>query len=44
MNLVAPVVRVAGYDTPMPLARLEDFYLPSVERILGAAEKVLSYR
>jgi pyruvate dehydrogenase E1 component beta subunit len=43
MNLVAPVVRVTGYDTVMPLARLEDYYLPSVERILAAAEQVLAY-
>jgi pyruvate dehydrogenase E1 component beta subunit len=43
-SLVAPVLRVTGYDTVIPLARLEDEYLPSVERILAAAEQVLSYR
>ena len=29
LNLVAPVRRVAGYDTVMPLPRLEHHYMPS---------------
>jgi pyruvate dehydrogenase E1 component beta subunit len=40
-SLLAPVQRVTGYDTVMPLARLEYQYLPSVERILAAARKTL---
>jgi 2-oxoisovalerate dehydrogenase E1 component beta subunit len=41
--LEAPVVRVTGYDIPYPPATVEEHYLPSVDRILGALEKVLSY-
>jgi hypothetical protein len=36
-DLVAPVERVTGYDTPIPLFRLEMKYLPSVEKIVAAA-------
>lgn len=43
MHLLAPVRRVAGYDTVVPLARLEDSYLPSVGRIVKAAEDVMAY-
>ena len=35
--LKAPVQRVAGYDTVMPYAQLEKYYMPSVERIVTAA-------
>jgi pyruvate dehydrogenase E1 component beta subunit len=43
MSLLAPVGRVTGYDTVMPLFRLESHYLPSVERILSGARRVLAY-
>jgi len=39
-NLLAPVKRVTGYDTVMPLYRMEMKYLPSVERILNTVKKV----
>jgi 2-oxoisovalerate dehydrogenase E1 component beta subunit len=41
-DLVAPVERVAGWDTHIPLFRLEMKYLPSVERIVAAARRTLS--
>ncbi|GAB4355799.1 MAG: alpha-ketoacid dehydrogenase subunit beta [Kiloniellaceae bacterium] len=41
--LLAPVRRVAGYDTVMPLYRLENHYMPSEERILRAVRQVLAY-
>lgn len=41
MSLYAPVLRVSGYDTIMPLARLEKHYIPDVSRILAAARRVL---
>ena len=41
--LEAPIVRVTGWDTPYPPATLESHYLPSVERILAAAERVIEY-
>ncbi|MFI5309046.1 MAG: alpha-ketoacid dehydrogenase subunit beta [Polyangiales bacterium] len=40
-SLQAPVVRVTGYDTVMPLLQLERSYLPSTERVLAAARRVL---
>ncbi|UCH74620.1 MAG: alpha-ketoacid dehydrogenase subunit beta [Rhodospirillales bacterium] len=43
MHLVAPVERVAGWDTVMPLPRLEARYMPSVSRIVAAARRVLEY-
>jgi pyruvate dehydrogenase E1 component beta subunit len=41
--LEAPVLRVTGYDTPYPPATVEEYYLPSVDRIMGTLERVLSY-
>lgn len=41
MSLLAPVQRVTGYDTIMPLFRLEKHYIPSVERIITAVKKTL---
>ena len=41
--LRAPVKRVAGFDTVVPLAKLEDYYLPSAERIIKAALEVAKY-
>jgi 2-oxoisovalerate dehydrogenase E1 component beta subunit len=40
LSLLAPVTRVTGYDTIIPLARLEHYYMPSVGRIAAAARKV----
>jgi pyruvate dehydrogenase E1 component beta subunit len=42
-SLLAPIRRVAGYDTVMPLPRLEAHYMPSTARILAAAREVCSY-
>jgi len=41
-DLVAPVERVTGYDTPMPLFRLEMKYLPSVDRIVAGIRRTLA--
>jgi len=40
-HLHAPVLRVGGYDTPYPPAKLEEFYLPGVDRILDAVDQTL---
>jgi 2-oxoisovalerate dehydrogenase E1 component beta subunit len=42
--LLAPIVRVAGFDTVMPLPRLENFYLPSAARIVAAADRVMAFK
>ena len=41
LSLLAPVKRVAGYDTVMPLPKLEAHYMPGEARILAAARSVL---
>jgi len=43
LNLLAPVQRVTGYDTVMPLLRLEDKYMPSVQRIVDVARTMMDY-
>lgn len=42
-SLLAPVIRVAGYDTVMPLPKLEAHYMPSVQRIVDAARTAMEY-
>ncbi|WP_168443048.1 alpha-ketoacid dehydrogenase subunit beta [Microbacterium sp. K35] len=41
--LEAPVLRVSGYDTPFPAAKLEGAYLPDADRILEAVDRSLAY-
>ena len=43
MSLQAPVERVTGWDTIMPLPRLESHYMPSQKRILAAARRAMEY-
>jgi len=43
-SLLAPVERVAGWDTVMPLPRLERWYMPDAERVAGAVRKIMEYR
>jgi 2-oxoisovalerate dehydrogenase E1 component beta subunit len=38
-DLKAPIIRVTGYDTVMPLFRLEYEYLPSVARIIDGVKR-----
>jgi 2-oxoisovalerate dehydrogenase E1 component subunit beta len=41
--LEAPVLRVTGYDMPYPPATVEEHYLPSVDRILLAVQRTLTF-
>ena len=41
--LEAPVERVTGFDTVVPLLKLENHYLPSPERILRGIRKVMAF-
>jgi 2-oxoisovalerate dehydrogenase E1 component beta subunit len=43
LSLLAPVTRITGYDTVIPLPRLEQYYIPSVGRIAAAARKVCRF-
>ncbi len=42
-SLEAPVIRVGGFDTPYPAAKLEEAYLPDADRILEAVDRSLAY-
>jgi pyruvate dehydrogenase E1 component beta subunit len=42
-SLEAPVLRVTGFDTPYPPSRLENEWLPGVDRILDAVDRSMSY-
>jgi 2-oxoisovalerate dehydrogenase E1 component beta subunit len=42
-SLEAPVLRVTGYDTPYPPARVEEEYLPDLDRVLDAVDRTLAY-
>ena len=42
-HLVAPVLRVAGFDVPYPPAKIERFFLPQVDRILDAVAHLREY-
>jgi 2-oxoisovalerate dehydrogenase E1 component beta subunit len=42
-SLEAPVLRVAGFDVPYPPSRVEDEYLPDLDRVLDAVDRSLAY-
>jgi pyruvate dehydrogenase E1 component beta subunit len=43
VHLEAPVERVTGFDTVMPLPKLEKYYLPNAERVLEAVHRVVNF-
>jgi len=42
-RLEAPVLRVGGYSIPYPPSRLEEYYLPDLDRVLDAVDRTFSY-
>jgi 2-oxoisovalerate dehydrogenase E1 component beta subunit len=42
-HLEAPVLRVGGFATPYPPSRLEEHYLPDLDRILDAVDRALGF-
>jgi pyruvate dehydrogenase E1 component beta subunit len=42
-HLEAPVLRVGGYSIPYPPSRLEEFYLPDLDRVLDAVDRTFAY-
>ncbi|MFY1688766.1 alpha-ketoacid dehydrogenase subunit beta [Plantactinospora sp. WMMB782] len=42
-SLEAPVLRVAGFDTPYPAARLEEDYLPNLDRVLDGVDRTFGW-
>jgi pyruvate dehydrogenase E1 component beta subunit len=43
LYLEAPVERVTGFDTVMPLPKLEKFYLPDPARVAQAIDRVMNF-
>ena len=43
LDLRGPVLRVTGYDVPYPYWQLEDYYMPSPERVVDAARRLLAF-
>jgi pyruvate dehydrogenase E1 component beta subunit len=41
--LQAPVLRVTGYDVPYPASRLEEHFLPGIDRVLDAIDRALDW-
>jgi 2-oxoisovalerate dehydrogenase E1 component subunit beta len=42
-HLEAPVLRVGGFSTPYPPSRLEEHYLPDLDRVLDAVDRAFAY-
>jgi pyruvate dehydrogenase E1 component beta subunit len=42
-DMQAPVLRVGGFATPYPPSRLEEHFLPDLDRVLDAVDRSLSY-
>jgi 2-oxoisovalerate dehydrogenase E1 component beta subunit len=42
-QLQAPVLRVTGFDTPYPASRVEEDYLPDLDRVLDAVDRSLAF-
>src|SRR5689334_9188236 len=42
-SLEAPVLRVGGFDTPYPPARIEEDYLPDLDRVLDAVDRTMGF-
>ncbi|MGK5530750.1 alpha-ketoacid dehydrogenase subunit beta [Streptomyces sp. URMC 129] len=42
-HLEAPVLRVGGFHAPYPPARLEEEYLPGLDRVLDSVDRALAY-
>ncbi|KRB78578.1 2-oxoisovalerate dehydrogenase [Nocardioides sp. Root190] len=42
-SLEAPVLRVGGYDTPYPPSRIEEAYLPDLDRVLDAVDRTVGF-
>ena len=42
-HLEAPVLRVCGYSTPYPPSRIEEYYLPDLDRVLDGVDRAFAY-
>jgi 2-oxoisovalerate dehydrogenase E1 component subunit beta len=42
-HLEAPVLRVGGFSTPYPPSRLEEHYIPDLDRVLDTVDRTFGY-
>ncbi|MBY8875596.1 alpha-ketoacid dehydrogenase subunit beta [Micromonospora sp. PLK6-60] len=42
-SLESPVLRVTGFDTPYPASRVEEEYLPDLDRVLDAVDRTFGW-
>ena len=42
-SLEAPVLRVGGFDTPYPASRIEEDFLPDLDRLLDAVDRSMGW-
>ena len=42
-SLEAPAIRVGGFHMPYPVARVEEHYLPDIDRMLEALDRAFAY-
>lgn len=42
-SLEAPVLRTTGFDTPYPPSKLEEGFLPDLDRVLDAVDRSLAF-
>jgi pyruvate dehydrogenase E1 component beta subunit len=42
-SLESPVMRVTGFDVPYPPARIEEEYLPDLDRVLDAVDRTFTF-
>jgi pyruvate/2-oxoglutarate/acetoin dehydrogenase E1 component len=43
LSLQAPCVRITSPDVPVPLAKLENYFMPDVKRVVAGIEKAMSF-
>ena len=43
VTLEAPVLRVTGYDLPYPPSRVEEEFLPDLDRVLDAVDRAMAF-
>ena len=42
-HLESPVLRVGGFSTPYPPSRIEEHYLPDLDRVLDAVDRTFEW-
>ncbi len=42
-SLEAPVLRVGGYDVPYPPSRVEEEFLPDLDRVLDGVDRAMAF-